>query len=70
MFTRKHFVQEATRIYDIENPEEAWKEMDKYCDIFGASNPRFDQSKFMAACGFWLLEEDNEEESDEKNAKF
>jgi len=70
MLTKKDFEREAVRIYDIEDAEKAWEEMDIYSKIFKESNPRFDEGKFVNACGFVKLEANNEERNYEENAKF
>ena len=30
--------------------------MQHTADVFAADNPRFDRDRFMAACGFWALQ--------------
>jgi hypothetical protein len=49
-YTRRHFEDIAALIAAIPaNKRNA--EIEKYCNLFAADNPRFDRKKFAAACG-------------------
>lgn len=55
MFTRKDFVKIATTLLGIEDLAERRIEAEDYSNIFRDSNPRFDYSRFMAACHLEVL---------------
>jgi len=49
-YTRRHFQDIAALIASVpKNRRNA--EIEKYCNLFAADNPRFDRKKFAAACG-------------------
>jgi len=49
--TRKHFREVANTVRAIEHPGSRQEYADHHADIFAKQNPRFDHSKFHAACG-------------------
>jgi len=51
MMTRKHFRMLAEVIAHIENPVERRELAEKIAADCAKSNPRFDRSKFLKACG-------------------
>lgn len=49
--TRKHFIAMAKEISQIENMAVRLQAAISFCKVAQASNPRFNQSKFLDACG-------------------
>lgn len=64
MLTRKHFVEAARRIREAQanmaeagaHNEHKWEGIiQAHVDRFAASNPRFDEARFRAACNPWEM---------------
>lgn len=51
MSTRKHFQAVAATVSAITDKNEREKQAEFQAKIFAADNPRFDKSRFLAACG-------------------
>jgi len=51
MSTRKHFQSVALTVSAIADKSEREKQAEFQAKIFAADNPRFDKSRFLAACG-------------------
>lgn len=51
MFTRSHFETVATLISRIRNRAEKARQASEFCATFTRSNPRFDKTRFLTACG-------------------
>jgi hypothetical protein len=49
--TRKHFVAMAVEIKEIANMEARLQAAIAFCKVAKAVNSRFDQSRFLDACG-------------------
>ena len=49
--TRKDFRDVANTVRAIEDPKKRQEFADHHADIFSKQNPRFDHSKWHAACG-------------------
>jgi hypothetical protein len=61
--TKKHFIQFAAKIKsahvfthshsicEAEAKERAWAMANMVCDVAKQDNPRFDENRFLAACG-------------------
>jgi hypothetical protein len=63
--TRKHFSMAANTIKAIKDPEERARHAESHASVYSKANPRFDRSKFMAACDVTdKLKEDNLEEGE------
>ena len=49
--TRKHFIAMAKEIAQMPNMAERLTVAIAFCKVAASANPRFDQSKFLEACG-------------------
>lgn len=49
--TRKHFVAMAKEIAQMPNRADALTVAIAFCKVAAMTNPRFDQAKFLDACG-------------------
>jgi len=50
MLTKKHFIQEARRLIMIADDVTRGIQVDAFCQMAKANNPRFDSGKFKRAC--------------------
>jgi len=51
MTTKKDFIAAAKTIAAITDPNEKKVVANNFCNIFKSQNPRFDNAKFLTACG-------------------
>ena len=51
MFTKKHYIAIAAIVAMIHNEADKVLTASRFIRLFEASNPRFDKSKFLDACG-------------------
>lgn len=49
--TRKHFIAMAREINQIDNMASRLQAAISFCRVAQAANPRFNQAKFLEACG-------------------
>ena len=49
--TKKHFIAMAKEISQMPNMAERLTVAIAFCKVAASTNPRFDQSKFLDACG-------------------